>query len=244
MTSEASNCIAEQVSKSEIGTLYLDSQAINDALWMEDFVQLDTTYLDSWIAVLTEKLGLDVPLTLEVSYQKMQINYDMHDQDVIFDFILELTIRYDMEDPRNADKEDKELLYDEIPVILGLDIEIDDDILYGNINLCKLDIDPKYGQISYPIRNEMNFTTNDYVRFLYSIGYILEDMQSYFNEVDLKYGVPFPYDTKEFYTTVTFEDDVMYFLLDLGEEAYMFVDLDSEGPLPFENRDDVDDGWW
>lgn len=179
-----------------------------------------------------------MPLLIELSYRKMQINFDTHDNDLIIDFVLEMTIRYDMDDPRTEGLEDVELLYDEIPVIFGMDMDIEDDVLWGHINLMGLDIDPKYGQISYPKSNGLDLTTNEYVRFLYGVSYMLEDMQNYLNEVDLRNGVPFPYDTDEFYSSILFKEDVVYLMLELQDTAWQYVDIDADGPLPFDTRND------
>merc|ERR1719389_1047019 len=98
----------------------------------------------------------------------------------------------------------KELMYDELKMILSMDMTADDDILYIKILNLKLDIDSRFGQRSAPIRDGMDMTENEYREFLSTYGFAMNFIKKWMNDVYLREGIYFPWGVEEFYTSVYF----------------------------------------
>ena len=89
-------------------------------------------------------------------------------------------------------------------MITSLSVKADDDIVYINILKNKLDVNSKYLQITLPMRNKLNITTNEYKEFISTFGFFMSYMRTYLNNVYFKHGIKFPYNPDEIYTAVIF----------------------------------------
>lgn len=81
---------------------------------------------------------------------------------------------------------------------------------------------------------------NDYRSFITDFSIMLNEQKKYLNEVVFRGGIPFPYDVPEFYTTVQFRPDVMYFIL-VVEDEYAVYQREYEEIDYFEDWDE--DEW-
>ena len=116
--------------------------------------------------------------------------------DIAMEYIVEMRV-YDMSVP-------KLLIEDDFKVITSLNVETSNDIMFINIVEHKLDIHPKYGQRSMPIKNSMDMTENEYKEFMMSIQMYMNTIKRWMNEVHLREGQRFPYTLDEFNSYVTF----------------------------------------
>ena len=72
-------------------------------------------------------------------------------------------------------------------------LEVEDDVAYMNILNHKLDLDGNYGQITKPQRTSINISTVEYRYFLQTLGFGMNEMKRWFNDVILSDGISFPY---------------------------------------------------
>ena len=77
MTNVAVDCILEQLAKTELGTFNLDTRSLKAMVNGTDIVtgDLDSTRLANSFPVLMRKIGNNVPLAFEFSYQDMKVNF-------------------------------------------------------------------------------------------------------------------------------------------------------------------------
>jgi hypothetical protein len=130
-----------------------------------------------------------------------------------------------------ADTDNKELMYDEVKMILSMDIEADDDIVFVKILNLKHDIDSRFGQRSAPVRDGMDLTENEYREFLSTYGFAMNWVKKWMNDVYLRNGILFPWGMDEFYTSVYFQEQSMHIMLEVEDDAEKFLDeefLDEE----------------
>jgi hypothetical protein len=114
------------------------------------------------------------------------------------------------------------LLFDELPIVQSFTgVELKDDIFFLTINALSLNIHDRYGQKSYPKENSMDMSPNEYKTFLSELSLTLNFIKKYFNDVILRGGLPFPYNVDEFYTSVKFGPNSLYFLFETEEEYKM-----------------------
>jgi hypothetical protein len=129
----------------------------------------------------------------------MKIDFGLNDHDISLEYTLEIKIH---EDGLNRMNLTGLLFYDELPMIQSLNVELQDNLIYASVDQLSLNIHERYGQKSYPKQNHINMTTNEYRSFLGEFSLTLNFIKKYYNDVILRGGVDFPYDVKEFYTSV------------------------------------------
>jgi len=139
-------------------------------------------------------------MKMELSYKNFKVMYGQFDSDIIFEYTA--CVGFYINSPLAPSKE--EVLYDEIPMILSLDMTMADDVAFMHILNFKHDTDSKYGGRSLPVRNNMDMGEADYREFLSTYGFFLADFKKWLNNDYLSWGIRFPYNPKEFYTTLTF----------------------------------------
>jgi hypothetical protein len=79
--------------------------------------------------------------------------------------------------------------------------------------------DPRYGQKTQPMRNSINITPNEYKDYISNLGFFLDWMRTFINEVYFKYGLIFPFNPDEIITTLSFTENQMHILLDIEDNA-------------------------
>ena len=88
-----------------------------------------------------------------------------------------------------------------------------------------------------------SITPNEYHSFISDFSLMLVSQKTYLNDVILRGGIPFPYDTEEFYTTVQFREGAMY-LINVVEEEYATYKLEyPEWQAPENEKYSIKNGW-
>ena len=100
----------------------------------------------------------------------------------------------------------EELLYDEINMIVSLDVSAADDVAFIHFLNLKHDTEERYGSRVMPIRNKMDMDEQDYREFISTFGFFLSDFKHWLNNDYLAWGLRFPYNPEEFYTTLNFKE--------------------------------------
>jgi hypothetical protein len=59
---------------------------------------------------------------------------------------------------------------------------------------------------------------------LSTYGFFLADFKKWLNNDYLSWGIRFPYNPEEFYTTVAFQEKSMHIMLEVEDDAYKFFD--------------------
>jgi hypothetical protein len=128
------------------------------------------------------------------------------DSDIILDYVLTLSVMNHAGD----------LCYfqDDIPLQQGFSMELEDNLLYANIDFLLMNIHERYGQKAEPKYNSIDMSENEYAEFLTDFSLTLNSIKKHYNDVILRNGVPFPYDVPEFYTSLKFYPGAAYFLFE------------------------------
>jgi hypothetical protein len=155
----------------------------------------DTSNFGDHIPLFKRKLGEKKPLSATLGYRDMNVKFGIWETDIVLDYTLLITV-FDGSDW------EKEIFYDEIRVVTALKIETDNDVVYITIVKNKMNFDPRYGQKTQPMRNSLNITSNEYKDFISNLGFFLDWMRTFINEVYFKYGLIFPFNPDEIITTL------------------------------------------
>lgn len=215
ISESAAKCMANTMAASPIGFILLDTVSMRNLLKLNDF-KFDTSTIALQIPIFQEKLGDGVELEMMLHYKDINVLFGQYDTDVIFEYTACMLFRK---------KEDKtELLYDEVKMILSMDVTADNDILNIKILNLKHDIDSRFGQRSAPIRDGMHLTENEYREFLSTYGFAMNYIKKWMNDVYLRNGILFPYGMDEFYTTVYYQEQSMHIMLEVEEEAEIYFE--------------------
>lgn len=209
----------QAISKTPLGKFHLNKNTFAELLYldMED-INFNSSSLSPQLSIFEEKLGENIPLRFELGYRDMKIDFGLNNHDVSVEYVLQLRV---LEDGQNRMNLTGTLLYDEIPMVLSFDTWLEDDIIYGHIDVLSINIHKRYGQKEFPKENHMNMTTNEYRAFLAEFSLTLNYIKDWSNDVFLRPGQPFPYDVEEFWTFLEFEPNTMYFLFETEEEYKM-----------------------
>lgn len=186
------------IAQSPIGELHLDSDKVAKLFKFDEFPFTSTTIAQQ-IPLFQEKLGDDIPIQLTLGFKDVKVLFGQYDTDIIFEYTATLKFH-------EGSISGKELLYDEINMIMSMNMEAEDDILFINLLNLKLDIDSRFGQRSAPIRDGMELTENEYREFLSTYGFALNYMKKWLNDVHFREGIHFPFNPEEFYTTLNFQE--------------------------------------
>jgi hypothetical protein len=119
-------------------------------------------------------------------------------------FDTDVVIEYQINLGFMDDNTGEELLYDEIRMVTSADIEAQNDIVMINLLNNKIDTASHFGNKKLPIRNSMDMTENDYREFLSTLGFTLNYLKKWLNDVVLRNGIIFPFNTHEFDTSLKF----------------------------------------
>lgn len=185
-------------------------------------LRFDTSSMKRDMPILHKKLGENKPLTFILSFRDMKVGFAQGDKDVTLEMVARISIYYDHADPLAAKKNlpKHELFYDEFPVVASGKVECINDVFKSEIDQLQLNIDKKYGQRDQPKRNNMDLTTNEYKEMLGQLQFTFNFWRKYLNDVLLRDGTRFPYNMKEFDTTVKFKNHAMYFLFEVEPTAF------------------------
>jgi len=221
VTEAAATCAAQQIAKSPLSRFHLNRKSMNEFFGAND-LRFDTSSMKRDMPILHKKLGENKPLTFILSFRDMKVGFAQGDKDVTLEMVARISIYYDHADPLAAKKNlpKHELFYDEFPVVASGKVECINDVFKSEIDQLQLNIDKKYGQRDQPKRNNMDLTTNEYKEMLGQLQFTFNFWRKYLNDVLLRDGTRFPYNMKEFDTTVKFKNHAMYFLFEVEPTAF------------------------
>ena len=171
-----------------------------------------STGLSKHIPLFEEKLGPDVPMKLTLHVKDVKVTLGQFDTDMIFEYTFCTSWRPNLLGSH-------EVFYDEIKAITSLDMKTENELFHINLLNHKLDIDPKLGPKSRPVREKMEVTANEYREFLATLGFTMEYMKKWLNENFFRGGVYAPYNVEEFKTNVLFREKSMHLLLEVEKHA-------------------------
>lgn len=221
ISESAASCWMNQWAQSSIGKFDLDEERVNLLFEQNGTIKFSSTSAkEMGIPIFYQKIGGDIPMKIEVHYKDFKVMYGKFDSDIIFEYTA--CIGFFM----NSDLNKKEVLYDEIPMIASLDMTMADDVAFMHILNLKHDTESKYGVKKMPVRNSMDMGEADYREFLSSYGFFLQDFKKWLNNDYLSWGIRFPYNPKEFYTTVSFKEQSMHIMLEVEEDAFQYFEDD------------------
>lgn len=203
----AATCMAEQLSKTPYNTLVISG----DTLWRpfnsSTFKEMDLPFFEN-------KLGPDVPLAMQLQYKDMKITFGNDAANIIMEYTQMVTLTYDgYNDTMNGlpVPADRELLYDELRILVTMDAKVENDLLYLTYHKYELDIFERHHYRDYPIRNDLNLSKQDYTQLLVDVGSFLKWYKNKLNWL-FGYGVYYQYDLPEFRQDIEFGKHAAYFL--------------------------------
>ena len=94
-TDAAATCIMQAFGNSEIGKLNLNQDKMNELFERDDIV-LTSTALADQLPIFKEKLGEDQPLRVELSFDNMQVNYGINNNDVNVAYTMKIGFHLDL----------------------------------------------------------------------------------------------------------------------------------------------------
>ena len=93
-------------------------------------------------------MGENIPLAFELSYSNIDIIFgDSEEVDVIAEYTLLLRVKYDTTHPANKELklDHTEILLDELKMMTSFSVEMEDDIVFAQIQTMQLSIHERYG---------------------------------------------------------------------------------------------------
>lgn len=162
ISESAATCIANNVAKSHLGHIVLNSQTVSD-LWAESGLNFTTTSLGKHFPILEKKLGKNKELEGYATFKDIDVIFGSFDSDVIISYTVCFSLRL-------AD-DHKEFIYDELRMVSSAKIRSENDMVFPTLLKNKLFIDNQYGQSTEPMRNGIGFTANEYREFISSFGF-------------------------------------------------------------------------
>ena len=136
ISESAATCIANNVAKSHLGHIVLNSQTVSD-LWAEPDLNFTTSSLGKHFPVLEKKLGKDKELNGYATFKDIGIIFGSFDTDVIISYTICFSIR--------LAETGKEVIYDELKMVTSAKMHAENDMIYITLLKNKLFIDNQYG---------------------------------------------------------------------------------------------------
>lgn len=160
--------------------------------------KFDTTSLQEHFPVLEHKIGSNVPLEIEVTFKNVSVELGNPGHDIAMNATLGFNVSYFEGD------ELRHVLYDENAVITTMNAYADQDFFYFALIECKMADDWETLSKTSPTLATMDFTQSQYRSFQSSLGYSLNFMRKFLNDVFFRQGIEAPYYTYEIYTQLKF----------------------------------------
>lgn len=161
ISESAATCIANNVAKSHLGHVTLNSKTVAD-LWGDARQNFTTTSLGKHFPLLEKKLGKNRELHGYATAKDIQVIFGNFDTDVILSYTVCFQLNLD-----NGD----EIIYDELKMVTSAKVKSEDDRVFITLLKNKLFIDNQFGQSTEPKRNGMQMTSNEYREFISSFGF-------------------------------------------------------------------------
>lgn len=115
----------------------------------------------------------------------------------------------------------KLLIYDELPLITSLHVEMYKDILFPHLVTLKLDTDDKAKKNvkDKPTKAGLELSTREYKHFRESMALTLNEVKKMLNDEVMLDGIPFPYANDELYTTIDFINNSTHIFIEIEDNA-------------------------
>lgn len=90
-------------------------------------------------------------MKINLTYKDMGVQFaETDDLDIVLDFTLKFEISYDVEDPNFNHTiveglESLVVFYDELRMVAGFDVDMQDDIVFMNLEILALQVHQRYG---------------------------------------------------------------------------------------------------
>jgi len=180
--------------------------------------KFDTTSLAKHVKIFQEKLGPNQPLKVDVEFKDIKVTFGQYEVDMVLDYTLCMKWRLDL-------LGSKELLYDELMMQSSANIRAESEILHIDLIEHKLRLDERGGNRDYPRRNTMDMTQNEYREFLEDMSFSTSEFKKWLNDVVLRGDrVRFPYNLKEFQTSLNFQKNKVHVMIDVEDDAYVYLE--------------------
>lgn len=137
VSESAATCWANQVAKSNLGKIFLNSKS-TAALWGEPGLTLDSTKLNEHLPIFYEKIGANKTLKADISFKDFNVMFGKYDSDVILEYTFCFSMRQNLLGA-------PELIYDEIRMVTSAKLRMEDDIIFIDLLKNHMNIDNKYG---------------------------------------------------------------------------------------------------
>jgi len=228
ISEEAATCMANAFAESEIGTIRLTGEKLSKMFQGFTRKQLNipftSTSLKQHIPMFYEKLGRDYKLRLDLSFKDLKVVFGQFDTDLIFEYTMCMNWLPDDagasdQGPRGEQGSLETIFYDEFRMVTTAMLEVTEDVGYLNVLNHKLDLNNKFAQTVAPVKNTMQVTENEYREFLQSLGFTLNEMKKWMNDVILLDGVKFPYAIDELKTEVKFQEGSMHVFIEVEKNV-------------------------
>jgi hypothetical protein len=216
ISESAATCIANNVAKSHLGHITLNSQTVKDLWYDPKVTNFTTSSLGKHFPILQKKLGKNKPLHGYVTFKDFNVIFGSFDTDVIASYTTCFALY--------SDDTGKELIYDELKMVTSAKVKSDNDKVYISLLKNKLFIDNQYGQSTEPMRNSMKLTSNEYREFISSFGFFQNYLKKWFNNVYFKNGINFPYNPQELYTSLEFQEKQLHVMIEVEGEIAEFLE--------------------
>lgn len=133
ISNAAATCLIQTVSRSKIGYIHINEESVRQ-LFGDDKLKMTTASIEPMLPIFSEKLdSRDYPLKLSLAYTDPQVMFGDFDTDLVLTLDMEYRFMIDEISPKDLPKGVKrELIHDEVRVVLAANIEADDDVLYMN----------------------------------------------------------------------------------------------------------------
>ena len=93
----AATCMANAFASSEVGKVLIDKKTINQMFASSNLGELhfNTTSLNHYLPLFKEKLGKDVPMVLQLSFNNIQVLFGQYASDLIFEYTVGMEFKRD-----------------------------------------------------------------------------------------------------------------------------------------------------
>lgn len=106
-------------------------------------------------------MGANKPLKFELSYRDADIKFGQNDMDFQAEYMAQIRILYDHDEPEyeKLNLETKELFFDEVPFLFGMDLKIKDKLMYPKLRSFQMAERDLYGRRDFPYRNTIGLSS-------------------------------------------------------------------------------------
>lgn len=220
ITESAFSCSLNNIAASPIGQLNLNAKTLN-LMFEKSYIKFDTTSLREYLPIFHQKLGGGQELKMDLHFKNIKTMFGQYNTDMILEYTACFSI---YPDNRSERRSERELIYDEIPMITSMDVRSKNDVLYINMINNKIDYTQDFGMKKKPVRNTMEMTSVEYNEFLADFSHSMNYFKNWLNQKHFVSGIYFPYNTDEFDTHLNFMEKSMHIMMEVEDRAYIFFD--------------------